>query len=274
MRKAYNGEVLKIDDKLVGVNLGADYCAEHEWGIRVIQDSFGIDADSKSKFGLERRKIARVPKNIWLREIRGTKKTARGAILLHDDFGSWIRDEAERAKSQAERLEHLTKKGELFLYGDKTLTCAWDEKSFGLYTIDKETTTALTELHAAILNLDAAIWLGGGGVFQNAGLVIAIASRVPADKAALMRETDEDHARLLDHADSTGIEKLLESKGKKWFALSPKWKFKNTETKTDYDVVFWLNPHQQDVYNHGWFTVEQLREWAENRGPVVKARTR
>ena len=34
MRHANNAEVMKIEDKLVGFNLGSDFCAEHEWGIR------------------------------------------------------------------------------------------------------------------------------------------------------------------------------------------------------------------------------------------------
>ena len=31
MRHANDAKVMKIDDKLVGFDLGADYCAEHEW---------------------------------------------------------------------------------------------------------------------------------------------------------------------------------------------------------------------------------------------------
>lgn len=33
MRQGFRNEILFLEGKLVGVSLGADYCAEHEWGI-------------------------------------------------------------------------------------------------------------------------------------------------------------------------------------------------------------------------------------------------
>lgn len=33
MREGHNNGILWLDETFVGVNLGADYCAEHEWGI-------------------------------------------------------------------------------------------------------------------------------------------------------------------------------------------------------------------------------------------------
>lgn len=32
MRNARNAKVMNIDGQFVGFDLGADYCAEHEWG--------------------------------------------------------------------------------------------------------------------------------------------------------------------------------------------------------------------------------------------------
>jgi hypothetical protein len=33
--------------------------------------------------------------------------------------------------------------------------------------------------------------------------------------------------------------------------------------------MYWLNPREQDIHNYGWFTVEELKQWAENKGPVM-----
>jgi hypothetical protein len=62
---------------------------------------------------------------------------------------------------------------------------------------------------------------------------------------------------------------------KKWFALSPKWSGEikstvNGEINTQFDVIFWLNPMDQHTNNAGWWTVEQLMQWGEGKGPVVE----
>jgi len=38
MRRGNNPEILMIEDKFVGFNLSADYCGEHEWGIKKIDE--------------------------------------------------------------------------------------------------------------------------------------------------------------------------------------------------------------------------------------------
>ena len=79
MRRGYNSELIKDEQgQLLGFNLGADYCAEHEWGIDKIKRCFGIDVDSgerpfanwwekillvttKSALGIDKRLITKCP---------------------------------------------------------------------------------------------------------------------------------------------------------------------------------------------------------------------
>ena len=77
-------------------------------------------------------------------------------------------------------------------------------------------------------------------------------------------DADEDYHKLKLAAESTGLEAYLKSRGKRWFALSPRWA--NDEKS---GVRFWLNPQEQQKYSAGWFTVDELREWADERGPVI-----
>lgn len=43
MRKAYNDYgTIVIDNKFIGISLGYDFCAEHEWGIDGIKSRFAI----------------------------------------------------------------------------------------------------------------------------------------------------------------------------------------------------------------------------------------
>jgi hypothetical protein len=80
-----------------------------------------------------------------------------------------------------------------------------------------------------------------------------------------MYRVDEDAYNLKNAAKATGIEDYLKAKWRRWFALSPRWA---NEEKTE--VKFWLNPMDQHIYEAGWYSVEQLMEWVEDRGPVMK----
>jgi len=34
-------------------------------------------------------------------------------------------------------------------------------------------------------------------------------------------------------------------------------------------VVFWLNPTEQHKYNFGWFNIEDLTDWASDKGKII-----
>ena len=70
------------------------------------------------------------------------------------------------------------------------------------------------------------------------------------------------------HSVATGIEEVLKAAGKKWYALSPGWRDKRKQ-----HVDFFLNPCEQERYDFGWFTVEELRQWARDEGPVLLDKT-
>jgi hypothetical protein len=253
---------------LIGVNLGADYCAEHEWGIKGLHGAFAIPFGDDEKLGLAKRTITAVVSDA-LTFVRKKKY----AVLYFEQ--SYYMKDADAAERRADEIKRVTTKGELHLYGERTLATAWDEKSFGVHVTDDKGIAALAEIYEAFQRKDAAIWLGGGGVFQNAGLVLAIVSRVPADKAEGMRAADEDRIKLVAAAKATGIEERLRAAKREWFALSPGWPLKSThrgDVKTEHPVMFFLNPREQRRYESGWFTVEQLDEWAQDKGPVLKAK--
>lgn len=59
------------------------------------------------------------------------------------------------------------------------------------------------------------------------------------------------------------IKEELRELDKSWYSLD--------ELK-EYDGVWhiWLNPRQQNKYNSGWFTIEDLKDWCENKGKIMK----
>ena len=274
MRRGNDSGLLFDGSTFVGVNLGADFTSEHECGIKDIRQAFGMpDPDDSSIVGLPRRTVTRSPDSVFFDE-RGDEAWLVAGVTV---WGKTDEEKLARA-----REFYMQDRGELMLHGgyrgrDKdTLATAWDEKSFGIHVRGKENIAHLKTLRDALAKNDAAIWRGGGHVFQNAGLVVAIASRVPAEGAKKMKDADEDYIKLKKAAAKTGIADRLKKAGKRYYALSPRWadliSTRDGDVKTAHKVMFWLNPMEQEIHNAGWFTVEQLDEWAQNKGPVMGGR--
>lgn len=279
MRNSFRGSpLLNEKGEFAAWNLGADYCAEHEWGIKKLQALFGISGE-ETVFGIDRRRVRQVPTDAVL-FVQGR---VRATLVIGDEVQyarKWgTPEEVEK------RLTELTDRFKPWRrYSDyKTKkytvepTTAWDDGSFVISVEGKDAVKQLKELHDALVNGDGAVWLGGGGVFENAGLVIGIVSRFDQKNLDLMYNTDKERYEVKQYVKKIGIEDRLTKAGKKWYALSPGDVLKSRvgnagEIKTKYDVMFWLNPQEQSIYNHGWFTVEELEQWAENKGPVVKTR--
>jgi hypothetical protein len=58
------------------------------------------------------------------------------------------------------------------------------------------------------------------------------------------------------------VKQTLADQGKEWHSLE-RWQW------IDGEIRFWLNPHEQDIYRSGWFSIDELIAWAHETGPVV-----
>ena len=265
MRKGTDGQFWIGDDKeIIAVNLGADYCAEHEWGIKGINSRFGISSEKSflgiksTKIGIDSRTITKcdsiiekveleVPQWSMDKSVKRTKKKLFG-IAMKD---SW------RVNSD---YSWLTKSSHWDPTRDSVLGF-WAESRF-LFLVEDE--LICDEFVTAFQNKDISIWTGGAGAFKNGGLVIAIVSRIPEDFKKSMTDTDQDRLDLEKAVVNTGIHKILEKAGKKFNALSPRWK---DESKKE--ITFWLNP-QDPQDNYGWYALEDLKQWTKGEGPIPK----
>ncbi len=63
--------------------------------------------------------------------------------------------------------------------------------------------------------------------------------------------------RLLDDVKVT-----LRDQQKDWHSLE-RWQWMDSE------IRFWLNPVEQDIYQAGWFSIDDLIAWTHNHGPVL-----
>ena len=260
-----DGIVMNDVDECAGIHLRADYCAEHEWGIKDIRREFGIDAD---KIGIEKRRISN-PGNVYLVEF--TKNTEKCAFLTN--ALTYVDVISERSQGKWEDFKNYVsdyrwfdlKRNEL----SQGVAGAWDSKHFIVVVKGNENIDMLKELYNAFQKNDVAIFLGGGGngPFQNYGLSIAIISQLPNEIIQDMKNVDMHKINLEKAADKTGIAKKLKKAGLGYYALSPEW---NDPDNPSEGVKFWLNPTEQHKYNHGWYTVDELKEWIKGKGPILK----
>lgn len=253
MRSGRDNGILKSESgQLIGINLGADYCSEHEWGIKDLRRDLGM---SETGYGLAKRTATKMPKNV---EFYDNKIETVLVVNGYSHDGKINLDNHNLGRGSYNREKLLT---------------AWDSKSFGVSATLPEEREAIRKVYEAMQNGNMAVWLGGGGVFQNAGLVLAIVDQIPADKTQMLHDADIESEKLTQAAEATGIHEKLKAAGKRYFALSPKWMQgfnpQNKNPKSKHPVMFWLNPMNQHENNYGWFTVEELELWAKGEGPCV-----
>ena len=58
------------------------------------------------------------------------------------------------------------------------------------------------------------------------------------------------------------VKQTLLDQGKEWRSLE-RWQW------LDGEIRFWLNPVDQHSYNVGWFSIDELVQWANDMGPVL-----
>lgn len=285
MRRGYNGSIWRNDEQqVIAVNLGSDYCAEHEWGIDGIERSFNIQGrpkikmegetikekllellniESQKKMGIEARRINGLNGYILKHNLN-----TKGVNVTIDELGTKKKKKIPTwgiyvQNSYYSNDEVNWKRIVEWYNPEKDEICGhWCGNDFAFVTGDKQ---VVTDLMDAFEKNDIAIFVGSSGPFRNGGLIIAIISRLPKDYLDDMRESDIDTIELQKFVAKTGIHDILKKSGKRYYALRPRW---TDDTKSD--VVFWLNPQEQDINNFGWFNIKELESWTKNEGPILK----
>ena len=230
-----------------GAILGYDFCAEHEWGIAKILDRFGVTSDTRF-LGMNRRRITKVAEGLmWV------KSGNRQGILLPDAFSVWYDDRVPAAEHYWKALGLTNRKG---------IHSSWCDESFCITSDDTMDILRLKQVYEAFLHKDIAIARLSSGWATGSSLAFIIISRMP--KAAKKEWADADRLdnKVRREFKRTRVENLLRKKKKGYFALSPRYNKSG-------ELVVWLNPFEQSKYNSGWFTIQDLRDWARDTGKVI-----
>lgn len=301
MRRASQSNGLIVDnDKFIGIALGFDFCAEHEWGIADLKRMCGMPDASRKNMGVSNRTITKVPPIVFKEEVvtRGTKNLLKGkyAILftgrewrteeenadyLPHDFKNWKQDLKWNAEWNAKHPDTR---------GDKdNIITAWDGGSFGVAVFGEKEVEWLKELKAAIeeKRLTIAVAnLRAKNPFAGSSLCLLITDRIPKETLDAMYMGDKEYFDREDYEEKIGMKKIIQkNKGRHgelhyFMACSPKWinyhdeKAREEEKKkynTKYDIMYWIN-YSDDDNNYGWYTVEEIREWLTGNKRLVEIR--
>ncbi|AJF60934.1 TPA: hypothetical protein HA239_03170 [Candidatus Woesearchaeota archaeon] len=236
-----------LDDKVMGINLGWDAATEHETGIRELRKSFGIGLDEKL-LGYEARKNTAVPKTLFYHE---------------DETASLVFVPYSSISSIEEALGYIPK-----LYDGEDLATGWESDAFAVRTT-LEHGAALKNVYEAFRKKSGIIMLGNRTTpFANPGLILMDYRKIPEEYLEKAREIDRTHreeqANYRRLEKESGVFELLEKGGKEYFALSIRGLGENGKPR------WWLYPEQQDRYEAGWYSTEDLKLWAKNKGPVMR----
>lgn len=269
MRSGNEPMWLQKGGRFFGVSLSADYCAEHEWGIKGLRETF--PDNSKETLGLEGRRIAEFDPEDWF-----FKKSPDDefAILL---FGRYWYNKNRDEMTFKEHLEYLKHSltPSRIEHNKDNLAAAWDEKEFGLLVKGKKNIKKLEQLLEAAKNLDLACWLGGGAIFQNAGLILGIISKVPNEHKQEMKKADQEKNKfraLVEKVEQeTNITEKVKEYGLQFIALSP---HRKSGEESAYPIVYWLNPSSYKNYGQrnmkwGIVTIEELLDFINGNDAAI-----
>jgi len=259
MRHTFDGQFLERNGKLAGVALGADFCAEHECGIKELKRNFGVNIDSSLK-GLEARKTTICPFNLIFNKTR-----TEAILILVDQFDfDW---QINKNNQTIEDVANLYKKnGELVIYrgsGNK-FSAAWDSRSFGILVKTKSNIEKLEKIFEEFKKNNVVVNIPySGSPFKNNGLTFVFLDAFTKEEKDQWLEYDLSKIKLDKFVEDTNIVERLKKAGKYYFALSPKW-----ENEKENNVIFWLNPMEQSKNNYGWVTLQDLENWINDTGKI------
>ena len=276
------------EQSVVGVSLGADHCAEHEWGIGPLNEMLGIC--HTLGFG-KRRDPETGPCGIERYTVGASHSVEEDIFSFASDHNyafflcwrPWKKDDSDFSnltqtvkkggwlfrECQPKRDWTAPLKRESPIAEDWEFSSAWHDSGFILLA-PKKYENRVKELYEAALRHDLAVWIGPGGPFSNGGLTLAIVSKIAQKHLDSMKEADEAAARLRKLFRESGIEQRLKEAGKKYFACSPSMVPEDEKRETKYKIICWLNPQDQEDNHYGWYTIEDLDLWAQGEGPVIE----
>ena len=265
MKPAYRDSKLLFDENnnFIGINLGWDYTAEHEWGIEELEEDFGItglDANGNQMYGVERHLITKMCDDYFFSDTQ--LNNVEYSVLGYRRFmrDTELYNKSGTLKSKTFKLYEFP----LHMFESTDVASLWNSRSFAI-CVKRENRPYLKELYEAMLTKNVSILvLPRTNPYGGTGLCVVIASRMlNTSMGKDLYDKDKETEKLYYEVKATHIEEILKKANKKYYALSPSY-------DENGNLRFWLNPKEQSIYSMGWYSLEDLMAWANETGPVIK----
>ena len=256
-------------NSILGISLGFDFAAEHEWGIKKLKNKLGIPEEIKTW------KDYLIKKNVYARHHFEEKDKTNWSFITSLDASKGV------PRRVYEYIHSMP--------NDDFINCWWDGDDFLIifnWNVGNTQEDLLDQLYNLFKNKRMMVAVGSiyeyldKESFEIGGLVFVDSKKVPNKVLTQVDREIKAKENLHKNVDKSGIVDRVKAKQKEWreqypnsmdtpwdyFALSPK---ETTDENTAYDFVFWLNPrHQQDLM-FGWVTVEDLEDWINEKGRII-----
>ena len=267
MRMAFmESSFITNNEDYVGVNLGFDFCAEHEFGIKRIEKKFGLQELTKETDSLDRRTIKEIPDNLALFKINHDNKVYYIlTFYLSKDMYETNKDGSLKADTVC--FFDFGKKYGYEKLEKQDLVTSWDDSSFAIMVKAKDK-DKLKKLYNAFLEKNAVIFFAKQpNPFGNRGLCLAIKSKLPEETILSFKEEDEYALKLEDKIKEADIENLLKNNNKGYLK---KEGYSSIDYMLDGDnLKIFIYPMNRK-YNSGWFDVKDILDWINGTGKIIK----
>ena len=238
---------------LVGVCLGADYAAEHEWGIEKLLQNFDCD---KKKLGL------------YARKIRSSKHLSSGSFTLKKEEWYFITSckylEASKYFEGKFSTDEATTNSKIATF--------WDTQDFAVYSTHKE---SIDKLVSWFNDNDIVITTAGKQIFTNNGLYLLKSTAIPKSMYEDSVNSDKKYTDCKDKLEKSKGFKLLKQKDEEWrdkypFVMNSPWSY---ICLSPHGNSYWLNHHSQSYLYWGSVSVKDVEDWAnEKPGKIIPSK--
>jgi hypothetical protein len=270
------GKFIRLNDEIIGINLGYSFATEHEMGIGKLRDAFGHKRD---ELGFEGYVNTIVPIELHLCDGKPAEKEDYVALIYpsYVSYPSYVKSilnhgyqktDPEYQKAVDVTCRNIADRA-LNLYGDREIAGAWSEHDFGV-KVRRDNAQVLENLLDAFNSKKGVLMLGSREFLGNSGLTLLDYAKIPEDEKKKARD---EHKKAIEERilrkkleKESGLLELLKDAGKDWLYLGV------DRLDEDGNPRWWLNPSDQQNNNAGWYDTEDLRLWAEGKGPVVKSK--
>lgn len=261
MRETFRPGFILNGDTAVGFNFSNGGCAEHEWGIEILQKILGITPEIS---GIEGRKI-RNKENIKFVKYKnkGLSQAFMCCDIYHDII---VPNNMTETKKNIKKLSYcLIIDNRYDKNKTEWISSCWDRSAFAICVAGDENVKNLEKVYEMTQNNDAMCLVGtqSNNPFERDSLVILQISSMSNEEIKEYYDYDED-MKALALAAKPILEKLNEA-GCEYYACAPEWLDKEKGT-----LKFFLNPRNQKEFYWGWVTTEELLDWTQGRGTIVE----